>query len=74
MDNKKKRTELYPIQPTETIMSKSILHAISIPVLMLMIRDLEFHREELVRDHSETDEIDQNLADLNEVLSEKTAD
>jgi hypothetical protein len=54
-------------------MNPAILQAITIPVLMLMIRDMEFHKNELTRDGHSTTNIDEAIKAAQEVLTEKTA-
>lgn len=53
-------------------MNEMVLQHISIPVLMLMIKDLEFHRAEYSRDNQPVVNLDSWIATCKAVLKEKT--
>lgn len=53
-------------------MEPGLLHALSIPVLMLIKKDLEFHRAELIDDGLSTVQIDGAISTVKSVLVEKT--
>lgn len=52
-------------------MNEEALHCMSIPVLMLMIRDLEFNQKEFTRDDASTTNIDEWIRQCKVVLDEK---
>ena len=52
-------------------MNDEALHCMSIPVLMLMIQNLEFHRKEYARDRVSTGNLDEWIRQCKVVLEEK---
>lgn len=55
-------------------MNEEALVCMSIPVLMLMIKDLEFNRSEYERDGASTTNIDEWIRQCKIALSEKTGE